>query len=136
MAPEEVRRHNYLRSRPAPPPGPMSRSELAQKTGPNRSTIADHISELSRLGLSREARHGLRRARPSYPVVSPARGATVLAVEFSVDSRPSPPSGWAVTLREGRAGPGRGTTRSTRRSKGGPHGLPSLDDFAEDQVLV
>lgn len=89
MAPEEVRRHNLTavldrlhRS------GPMSRSELAQKTGLNRSTIADLIGELGRLGLVEE-KPGIATAGPGRPspVVSPRpEGATVLAIELSVDS--------------------------------------------------
>ena len=89
VAAEELRRHNLTavldrlhRS------GPMSRSELAQRTGLNRSTIADLIGELGRFGLVEES-PGVATAGPGRPspVVSPRpEGATVLALEISVDS--------------------------------------------------
>src|SRR5690606_41456103 len=66
----------------------MSRSELAQKTGLNRSTIADLIGELSRLGLVEE-KPGTASAGPGRPspVVSPRpKGATVLAGEVAGDA--------------------------------------------------
>jgi len=141
VAPEEVRRHNLTavldrlhRS------GPMSRSELAQKTGLNRSTIADLIGELSRLGLVEE-KPGTASAGPGRPspVVSPRpKGATVLAVEFSVDS--------VAVATVGLGGHVYGKVRQARAR--GTHSVDEtieevarmaralLDDFAEDQVLV
>lgn len=86
---EELRRHNlhtildrlHLS-------GPLSRSDLAQRTGLNRSTIADLIGELSRLGLVEEG-PGVASSGPGRP--SPVarvrpEGASVLALELSVDS--------------------------------------------------
>ena len=89
VAAEELRRHNlgavverlHLT-------GPMSRSELADVTGLNRSTIADLLAELTELGLVEE-RAGTAPTgpgRPSPVVRSRPEGATSLAVELAVDS--------------------------------------------------
>lgn len=89
MAADELRRHNLTtildRLHVS---GPMSRSELAQRTGLNRSTIADLIGELRGLGLVEEG-PGVTSSGPGRP--SPVarvrpEGATVLALELSVDS--------------------------------------------------
>ena len=89
VAADQVRRHNLTivldRLHLA---GPLSRSELAQRTGLNRSTIADLIAELCRLGLVEEG-PGVASAGPGRPSpVARARpqGAIVLALELSVDS--------------------------------------------------
>lgn len=61
---------------------------MAHATGLNRSTIADLIGELSRLGLVEEG-PGVAAAgpgRPSPVARARAEGATVLALELSVDS--------------------------------------------------
>lgn len=89
FASEELRRHNLTavldRLHLG---GPMSRSELAARTGLNRSTIRDLIGELANLGLVVENR-GTPSSGPGRPSsvarVSP-RGAVVLAVELEVDS--------------------------------------------------
>jgi predicted NBD/HSP70 family sugar kinase len=89
VAADELRRHNlgavverlHLS-------GPLSRSELAGVTGLNRSTIADLLGELGRLGLVEEA-PGVAPTgpgRPSPVVRIRAEGATALAVELAVDS--------------------------------------------------
>lgn len=89
MSAEELRRHNlntilerlHLS-------GPLSRSELAHRTGLNRSTVADLIGELGRLGLVEES-PGVASSGPGRPSpVASVRpeGATVLALELSVDS--------------------------------------------------
>lgn len=89
MATDELRRHNlstvleriHLS-------GPLSRSELTNSTGLNRSTVADLVAELALLGLVAEG--------PGVPTSGPGRrsplvsvrpeGAAVLAIELSVDS--------------------------------------------------
>lgn len=89
VAADEVRRHNLAavldRLHLS---GSVSRSELAERTGLNRSTIGDLISELSDLGLVEEGpgEANSRPGRPS-PVARPRpEGAVVLAVEITVDS--------------------------------------------------
>lgn len=89
VATDELRRHNlsavldrlHLS-------GPLSRSELANQTGLNRSTIRDLLAELSDLGLVAETK-GAPSAGPGRPSsvaqVVPT-GAVVLAVELEVDS--------------------------------------------------
>jgi predicted NBD/HSP70 family sugar kinase len=89
LATEEVRRHNLAavlgRLHLG---GPMSRSELANQTGLNRSTIRDLIAQLTELGLVVESK-GTPTSGPGRPSsiasVSPA-GAVVLAIELEVDS--------------------------------------------------
>jgi predicted NBD/HSP70 family sugar kinase len=89
VAAEELRRHNLatLLER-LHLLGPTSRSELTSTTGLNRSTVADLISELAGLGLVVEgpAQASSGPGRPSPVVRTRPEGATVLAVEFSVDS--------------------------------------------------
>jgi predicted NBD/HSP70 family sugar kinase len=89
VAAEELRRHNlatvlerlHLL-------GSISRSELTATMGLNRSTIADLIGELSTLGLVVEgpALASSGPGRPSPIVRTRPQGATVLAIEISVDS--------------------------------------------------
>lgn len=89
LSSEELRRHNLAvvldRLHLV---GPMTRSDLAAKTGLNRSTIRDLIGELVDLGLVVENR-GKPTTGPGRPSsvarVAPA-GAVVLAVELEVDS--------------------------------------------------
>jgi predicted NBD/HSP70 family sugar kinase len=86
---EELRRHNlsallahvHLH-------GPTSRSDLATVTGLNRSTIADHVGELSASGLVVEQRTPttVGPGRPSPIVAIKPEGAVVLALEVAVDS--------------------------------------------------
>ncbi len=67
---------------------PLSRSDLAERTGLNRSTIADLIAELKELGLVVEE-PGLTNSgpgRPSSLVNTRPEGAVVLAIELPVDS--------------------------------------------------
>jgi len=126
VAAEEVRRHNLTavldrlhRS------GPMSRSELAHKTGLNRSTIADLIGELGRLGLVEET-PGTATAGPGRPspVVSPRpKGATVLAIELSVDSM--------AVATVGLGGHVYGKVRQARR-----RGSQSVDEAIEEVVRM
>lgn len=89
MATEELRRHNlstvlerlHLG-------GPLSRSELTNTTGLNRSTVADLVSQLTALGLVVEG-PGVATPGPGRrsPLVSVRPdGAAVLAIELSVDS--------------------------------------------------
>jgi predicted NBD/HSP70 family sugar kinase len=89
VATEELRRHNlatvlerlHLL-------GPTSRSELTATMGLNRSTIADLIGELTSLGLVEEgpAVTSSGPGRPSPMVSTRPQGASVLAIELSVDS--------------------------------------------------
>ena len=89
VAAEELRRHNlatvlerlHLL-------GPISRSALTATMGLNRSTIADLIGELTTLGLVQEgpAIAASGPGRPSPMVSTRPQGASVLAVEVSVDS--------------------------------------------------
>ncbi|MGH8872920.1 MAG: ROK family protein [Acidimicrobiia bacterium] len=89
VAAEELRRHNlatvlerlHLL-------GPISRSELTATMGLNRSTIADLIGELTTLGLVEEgpAVAASGPGRPSPMVRTMPQGASVLAIELSVDS--------------------------------------------------
>lgn len=89
VAAEELRRHNlatvlerlHLL-------GPTSRSGLTATMGLNRSTIADLIAELTTLGLVEEgpAIAASGPGRPSPMVSTRPQGASVLAVEVSVDS--------------------------------------------------
>ena len=67
--------------------GPASRSDLANYTGLNRSTVGDLVAELTARGLVHE-RAGLRGApgRPSPIVMANPNGITVLAVEIFTDS--------------------------------------------------
>ncbi|HEU4915503.1 MAG TPA: ROK family protein [Acidimicrobiia bacterium] len=89
VAAEELRRHNLatLLER-LHLLGPTSRSDLTATMGLNRSTIADLIGELAGLGLVEEgpAQASSGPGRPSPMVRTRPDGATVLAVEFSVDS--------------------------------------------------
>ncbi len=89
VAAEELRRHNLTAIlEPLHLSGPMSRSALADRTGLNRSTIADLIGELSRLGLVEEGpgATNLGPGRPSPVARARPDGAVVLALELSVDS--------------------------------------------------
>jgi predicted NBD/HSP70 family sugar kinase len=89
VAAEELRRHNlatvleHLHLL-----GPITRSELTATMGLNRSTIADLIGELTILGLVAEspAAAASGPGRPSPIVRTRPEGATVLALELSVDS--------------------------------------------------
>lgn len=89
MAAEELRRHNLAavldRLHLS---GSISRSELTQITGLNRSTIADLIGELVGLGLVEEGPGAVTAGpgRPS-PIARPRpEGSVTLALELSVDS--------------------------------------------------
>lgn len=68
--------------------GPTSRSQLAARTGLNRSTIADLVADLSARGLVAERRSARASGpgRPSPVVAARPEGAVVLAVELAVDS--------------------------------------------------
>ena len=68
--------------------GPTSRSQLTTITGLNRSTIADLVGELSRLGLVTERRSARTDGpgRPSPIVAAAPEGAVVLAIDLAVDS--------------------------------------------------
>lgn len=89
VAADELRRHNLAavldRLHHS---GPLSRSELAERTGLNRSTIRDLIGELVGLDLVEEG-PGIASTGPGRPSpVASARpdGAIVLALELTVDS--------------------------------------------------
>lgn len=89
VAADELRRHNlatvleHLHLE-----GPATRSRLTAITGLNRSTVADLIGELARLGLVTEVpgTNVSGPGRPSPIVQVRPDGAVVLAVEMSVDS--------------------------------------------------
>jgi predicted NBD/HSP70 family sugar kinase len=68
--------------------GPVSRSQLTEATGLNRSTIADLIGELGALGLVEEqaASSNSGPGRPSLMVHPRPDGAVALAIELAVDS--------------------------------------------------
>ena len=89
VAADELRRHNLTavldRLHLS---GALSRSELTSRTGLNRSTIADLIGELGRLGLVEEgpAVASSGPGRPSSVARTRPEGAIVLALELSVDS--------------------------------------------------
>ena len=88
VASEELRRHNLStvldRLHIAKE---LSRSQLAEQTGLNRSTIRDLIGELTRLGLVVEDRGTTSTGpgRPSSVARIQPSGAVVLAVELEVD---------------------------------------------------
>lgn len=86
---EELRRHNLAAVLDLlHGSGPLSRSELAEETGLNRSTIGDLIGELTELGLVEEgpATTTTGPGRPSPVAKVRPQGAVVLAVEVTVDS--------------------------------------------------
>lgn len=89
VASEELRRHNLAavldRLHIS---GELTRSQLAEQTGLNRSTIRDLIGELTVLGLVVEGRGatGSGPGRPSSVARTKPSGAVVLAVELEVDS--------------------------------------------------
>jgi len=89
VASDELRRHNLAavldRLHIS---GEMSRSQLAEQTGLNRSTIRDLIAELTILGLVAEGRGATTSGpgRPSSVARAKPSGAVVLAVELEVDS--------------------------------------------------
>lgn len=89
VATEELRRHNLSAVLERLHfGGPLTRSELANQTGLNRSTIRDLIAELRTLGLVVES-PGIPSTgpgRPSSVARVSARGAVVVAVELEVDS--------------------------------------------------
>jgi predicted NBD/HSP70 family sugar kinase len=68
--------------------GPLSRSELVERTGLTRSAIRGHIGELVAGGLVSEGRAAPlgTPGRPSPLVCPDPRGATVLALDIEVDS--------------------------------------------------
>lgn len=89
VATEELRRHNLSAVLERLHfGGPLSRSELANQTGLNRSTIRDLITELATLGLVVESpgTPSTGPGRPSSVARVSARGAVVVAVELEVDS--------------------------------------------------
>jgi predicted NBD/HSP70 family sugar kinase len=89
VASEEVRRHNLtVVLERLNNSGEMTRSQLADQTGLNRSTIRDLIGELTALGLVVEDRGTTSPGpgRPSSVARAQPTGAVVLAVELEVDS--------------------------------------------------
>ena len=89
VAADELRRHNLAAVLDRLHfSGPLSRSELTERTGLNRSTIRDMIGELIGLELVEEG-PGVANSGPGRP--SPVartrpEGAVVLALELTVDS--------------------------------------------------
>ncbi len=86
---EELRRHNLATVLDLlHVSGPLSRSELADVTGLNRSTIGDLIGELTEIGMVEEgpASSTSGPGRPSPIATVRPDGAVVLAVEVTVDS--------------------------------------------------
>jgi predicted NBD/HSP70 family sugar kinase len=86
---EELRRHNLSAVlTEVHLSGPASRSQLARRTGLNRSTVADLVGELAALGLVSEHRTPTAEGpgRPSPTVTVKPEGAVVLAIELAVDS--------------------------------------------------
>lgn len=89
VASEEVRRHNLtVVLERLHNSGEMTRSQLADQTGLNRSTIRDLIGELTGLGLVVEDRGAtsVGPGRPSWVARTQPTGAVALAVELEVDS--------------------------------------------------
>jgi predicted NBD/HSP70 family sugar kinase/predicted transcriptional regulator len=89
VASEEVRRHNLtVVLEQLHNSGEMTRSQLADQTGLNRSTIRDLIGELTGLGLVVEDRDAtsVGPGRPSWVARAQPTGAVALAVELEVDS--------------------------------------------------
>jgi predicted NBD/HSP70 family sugar kinase len=67
--------------------GPLSRASLTETTGLNRSTIADLVAELGRLGLVEErAPDPSRRVGRPSPIVSGASDVVAIAVNPEVDA--------------------------------------------------
>lgn len=89
VAADELRRHNLAAVLDRLHfSGPLSRSELAERTGLNRSTIRDLIGELVRLELVQEGPGNTNSGpgRPSPVARTRPEGAVVLALELTVDS--------------------------------------------------
>ena len=87
--PEEIRRHNLgLLLEQVHRDGELTRAELTQRLGLNRSTIGALVAELSDLGLIDEhVPTGNERAgRPSHVVTPRVDGPYAIAVEVDVDS--------------------------------------------------
>jgi predicted NBD/HSP70 family sugar kinase len=87
--PEEIRRHNLgLLLEQVHRDGELTRAELTQRLGLNRSTIGALVAELTDLGLidERVPTGNERAGRPSHVVAPRADGPFAIAVEVDVDS--------------------------------------------------
>ena len=87
--PEEIRRHNLgLLLEQVHRDGELTRAELTQRLGLNRSTIGALVAELTDLGLidERVPTSNERAGRPSHVVAPRADGPFAIAVEVDVDS--------------------------------------------------
>jgi predicted NBD/HSP70 family sugar kinase len=87
--PEEIRRHNLgLLLEQVHRDGELTRAELTQRLGLNRSTIGALVAELTELGLidERVPTGNERAGRPSHVVAPRADGPFAIAVEVDVDS--------------------------------------------------
>ena len=109
--PDEIRRHNLsLLLEEIHRHGELSRAELTQRTGLNRSTIGALVVELTELGLLSEQvpTSNDRAGRPSHLVGPRAGGPYVLAVDLEVDRLASAAvglSGQVLSSREYYLGP-------------------------------
>lgn len=120
--------------------GPSSRSQLAEQTGLNRSTIRDLIGELTSLGLVIEGRGATTAGpgRPSSVAKALPAGAVVLAVELEVDSTAVATVGLGghifekvrVANTQGPQSPGVTVARLARLS------APMLDALPEDHAFA
>lgn len=87
--PEEIRRHNLgLLLEQVHRDGELTRAELTQRLGLNRSTIGALVAELTDLGLidERVPSGNERAGRPSHVVAPRSDGPFAIAVEVDVDS--------------------------------------------------
>lgn len=85
--PEQIRRHNLaLVLRHVHQRGALTRTELAQATGLNRSTIGALVGELTEHGVVTEctAPSSSTAGRPPYVVTAVPRGAYVVAIDIDV----------------------------------------------------
>ena len=84
--PEEIRRHNLgLLLEQVHRDGELTRAELTQRLGLNRSTIGALVAELTDLGLidERVPTSNERAGRPSHVVAPRADGPFAIAVEVT-----------------------------------------------------
>jgi predicted NBD/HSP70 family sugar kinase len=89
VRPEEIRRHNLgSLLEQVHRDGELTRAELTQRLGLNRSTIGALVAELTEIGLidERVPTRSERAGRPSHVVAPRADGPFAIAVEVDVDS--------------------------------------------------
>ena len=141
VAADELRRHNLgAMMERLHLSGPLSRTDLVNTTGLNRSTVADLLGELTDLGLveERPATVPTGPGRPSLLVRARPEGAAALAVELAVDSIALATVGLGghvynqvrVSRPRGRFSPGE-TSHDVAKLAG-----PLLDSLPAESVLV